>query len=101
MSSCWQDLNRVPSITPFVALYRRADLIINLHPQAFSRRLPWHRQGRQPWKPQRSPRSAPPPPSSPLACERQLSDNSWIRSDAVSPLLTLPSPSVEPQAQSS
>src|SRR2546429_6513730 len=75
--------------------------IIDLDPQAFSRRLPWHPQGRQP---QQTPRPAPcppPPPSSALACERLLSDNSWTRSDAVYPLLILPSSSVEPQAEPS
>src|SRR5207249_9822909 len=78
--------------------------IIDLDPQAFSRRLPWHPQGRQQRSPQQTPRPAPyphPPPSSPLACERQLSDNSWTRSDAVSPLPILPSSSAEPQAESS
>src|SRR5437867_4012333 len=50
----------------------------------FSRRFPWHLQGRQPWKPQKSPHSAPPPLSSPLACERRLSDNSWSESHALS-----------------
>src|SRR6266705_6904405 len=101
MLYCWPDLNRNPSTTSFASLCRRADLIINLDPQAFSRRLPWHPQGRQP---QQSPRLAPcphPPPSSPLACERQLSDNSWTRSDAVSRLLILPSSSSEPQAEPS
>src|SRR6266705_6827046 len=99
MLYCWPDLNRNPSTTSFASLYRRADLIINLDPQAFSRRLPWHPQGRQP---QQTPRPAPcppPPPSSRLACEIQLSDNPWTRPDAASPLLTLPSSSAEPQAE--
>src|SRR5438093_9041656 len=69
----------------------------------FSRRFPWHLQGRQPWKPQRSPHSAPPPSSplsSPLACERLLSDNSWSGSRALSSRPTLSPSSSEPQAQS-
>src|SRR5437588_9422545 len=49
-----------------------------------SRRFPWHLQGRQPWKPRRSPHSAPPPFSSPLACERLLLHNSWTDSHATS-----------------
>src|SRR5437867_11638629 len=67
-------------------------------------RLPWHLQGRQPWKPRRSPDSAPPPHpplSSPLACERLLSDNSWSESHALSAPPTLSSVSSASAAQSS
>src|SRR5437867_1055112 len=67
----------------------------------FPRRFPWYSQGRQPWKPQRSPHSAPPPLSSPPACERLLSDNSWSESHALSAPPTLSPSSSEPPAQSS
>src|SRR5207249_1989550 len=67
----------------------------------FSRRFPWHLQGRQPWKPRRSPHSAPPPFSSPLACERLLSDNSWTDSHALSAPPTLSSVSSASAARSS
>src|SRR6266566_10023951 len=64
----------------------------------------WRSRPHQPWQSQQSPRLAPcphPPPSSPPACERQLSDNPWTRPDAASPLLIPPSSSSEPQAESS
>src|SRR5437773_6883132 len=73
----------------------------NLSLRLFSRRFPWHLQGRQPWKPRRSPHSAPSPLSYPLACERRLSDDSGSESHALSAPPTLSPSSSEPQAQSS
>src|SRR5437667_9359829 len=67
----------------------------------FSRRFPWHLQGRQPWKPRRSPHSAPPPLFSPLACERLLSDNPSSGSHALSGSPTLSPLSSASAAQSS
>jgi len=32
-------------MTPFASLCRHGDLIVDLLPQAFSRRFPWHLQG--------------------------------------------------------
>src|SRR6266566_7202639 len=67
-------------------------------------RFQWRSRPHQPCQSQQSPRLAPcphPPPSSPPACERQLSDNPWTRPDAASPHLILPSSSAEPQAESS
>src|SRR6267143_1995446 len=46
MLYCLPDLNRNPSTTSFVSLCSYADLIIVLDPHAFSRRFPWHLQGR-------------------------------------------------------
>src|SRR6266516_2014399 len=45
MLCCWPDLNRNPSKPLFASLCRHADLIIDLDPQVFSRRFPWHLQG--------------------------------------------------------
>src|SRR5438067_9672160 len=70
----------------------------------FSRRFPSHSQGRQAWKPQRSPHSAHPlgsPVWCPLACERLLSDNSWSESHAPSAPPTLSPVSSASAGQSS
>src|SRR5437667_1766620 len=73
----------------------------NLSLRLFSRDFTWHLQGRQPWKPRRSPHSAPPPLSSPLACERLLSHNSWSDFHGLPAPPTLSSVSSASAAQSS